>query len=53
MKKIIGFTCLLIIAFAPLTTSAKDFYVEANSGKDINPGTLEEPFQTIQRAANE
>lgn len=53
MNKIIGTTFYIILAFATLPASAKDFYVDASHGKDANPGTLEEPFRTIQHAANE
>ncbi len=31
---------------------AKDVYVDANKGDDNNPGTLLEPFKTIQKAAD-
>ena len=34
-----------------LTISAKEYHVHKN-GNDLNDGTLEEPFLTIQAAAN-
>ena len=53
MKKIIGITCFVILVFSALHVSAKDFYVDAENGKDSNPGNLEKPFRTIQQAASE
>ena len=32
--------------------SIKDVYVDASNGNDANPGTLEKPFRSIQRAAD-
>lgn len=45
--------CLLLMVVAALPATAKDFYVDANNGKDSNPGTFEEPFQTIGRATDQ
>jgi hypothetical protein len=53
MKKILKVTCLIILSLSFLPASAKDVYVDANNGKNSNSGTLEEPFKTIQKAANE
>lgn len=52
-SRIIGFlrrTLLLIAAF-PLQVSAADYYVATN-GSNTNPGTLQQPWRTIQKAAN-
>lgn len=45
-------TCLWLIVLAIIPVSAKDFYVDAIRGEDSNSGTLKNPFQTIQYAAN-
>lgn len=44
-QTLIAFTALLLAALP-----AAEFYVGTN-GEDANPGTLERPFQTIQKAA--
>src|SRR4051812_40928693 len=43
--------CALIAALSTHTVFARDYYV-AKTGADSNPGTLAQPFLTIQRAAN-
>jgi hypothetical protein len=39
------------IALIPSTAHAADYYV-APTGDDANPGTLDQPWRTIQKAAN-
>jgi hypothetical protein len=53
MKKKLRIAYFLALTCATLTASAEEFYVDANNGKDSNTGTLEEPFRTIQHAADE
>ena len=46
-----SFRALTILLLAPLAAlHAAEFYVATN-GVDTNPGTLEQPFKTIQKAA--
>ena len=52
-KRAAAFIMVLIFLGYPSILSAKDLYVDANRGDDSNPGTKEEPFQTLQHAANE
>ncbi len=52
MNKITGIAYIILV-LVPLTTSAKNVYVDANNGKDSNPGTLGQPFRTIQHASDE
>jgi hypothetical protein len=40
-----------LLVFSVSAVSAKDVYVDAAKGGDDNPGTLERPFRSIQRAA--
>ena len=44
------FIGLVLLAVCPVY--ARDFYV-ANKGSDTNPGTMNKPFATIERARNE
>jgi hypothetical protein len=41
----------LVSVIYPCTAIAADYYV-SNDGHDDNPGTIDKPFKTIQRAAN-
>lgn len=45
-----GLFCTVLVLHCYLS-SAADYYV-SNYGKDTNPGTLQDPFKTIQKAAN-
>jgi hypothetical protein len=52
MKNIIQFTIAMTIALgatAPVGARGAQLYVSP-SGNDTNPGTLEKPFATLQRA---
>ncbi len=49
MKKLSFF--FLLFFFVSLQTKAKDYYV-SKKGRDTNPGTLEKPFASIQKAAS-
>lgn len=53
MKKyvfLLLFFVLLIISSSPIY--AKDYYVSKSQGNNSNPGTLSQPFKTIQRGVN-
>lgn len=52
-SRIVGFMyrMLILAAVFPLQISAADYYV-AKNGNDANPGTLQQPWRTIQKAAN-
>ena len=41
-----------LVVFFVSALPAKDVYVDAAKGRDDNPGTLERPFRSIQRAAD-
>lgn len=41
-----------LVAWLPLTSVAATTYYVATTGADTNPGTLGQPFRTIQKAAN-
>jgi hypothetical protein len=43
--------CAAIPLFSAHVAFARDYYI-AKTGSDTNPGTLDQPFLTIQRAAN-
>ncbi len=43
---------LLLIFLFSSALPAKNMYVDADNGKDTNPGTLEKPFRSIQGAAD-
>jgi len=43
-----GFLVVFLVSAMP----AKDVYVDAAKGRDENPGALERPFRSIQRAAD-
>jgi hypothetical protein len=54
MKKAI-IVCLLVfmlMALVPVSVSAGNKYYVAMNGNDSNPGTIKQPFKTIQRAVN-
>jgi hypothetical protein len=42
---------LVLFLLVSFQSNAKDYYV-AKNGKDANPGTLEKPFKTINKAAS-
>ncbi len=51
MKSILALFIVLVLIM-PCPCLAIDYFVSTNSGNDNNPGTIQKPFQTIQKAAN-
>lgn len=50
MKSIKSFTILAIfLILTNCSVPTTDYFVDAQSGNDINPGTLRKPFKTIER----
>ena len=45
------FCCVGVVILWSTAALARDYYV-AKTGSDTNPGTLDQPFLTIQRAAS-
>ena len=46
----LGSVLAIMLLYSPCYVQAREFYV-SNDGLDKNPGTREEPFRTLARAA--
>jgi hypothetical protein len=52
MNKLLFTLIMMLILLLATTGFSKTYYVSSGKGSDANPGSEEQPFKTIQKAAN-